>query len=54
MIPLSSLTLPQFYACPKPGSGFPSTYIMVFSAFDHFKENIVHFANIGRTVDHHC
>jgi hypothetical protein len=26
---LTSLTLPHFYACPKPGLGFPMSYDMV-------------------------
>ena len=26
-IPLTSLTLPHFNACPKPGTGFPITYV---------------------------
>jgi len=28
--PLTSLTPPHFYACPKPGPGFPVPYVMVF------------------------
>jgi hypothetical protein len=29
-IPLTGLTLPHFCACPKPGTGFPTSYAMVF------------------------
>ena len=29
-IPLTSLTPPHFYACPKPGPGFPMSHVIVF------------------------
>ena len=33
VIPLASLTLPHFCACPKPDPGFPMPYVMVFFVF---------------------
>jgi len=30
VISLTGLTLPHFYACPKPGAGFPMPYVLVF------------------------
>jgi hypothetical protein len=32
-IPLTSLTLPYFCACPEPGQGFPMSYVMGFFVF---------------------
>ena len=32
-ITLTSLTLPHFCACPKPGPGFPTSYVEVFIVF---------------------
>jgi hypothetical protein len=29
-ISLTGLTLPYFFACPKPGPVFPASYIVVF------------------------
>ena len=29
-IPLTALTPPHFYACLKPGPGFPTSYVVVF------------------------
>jgi hypothetical protein len=29
-IPLTGLTLPYLFACPKPGPVFPASYIVVF------------------------
>jgi hypothetical protein len=29
-IPLTSLTMPQFCACSKPGHGFPMPYVVIF------------------------
>ena len=29
-VPLTSLTLPHLCACPNPGTGFPSSYVVVF------------------------
>jgi hypothetical protein len=31
-IPLTGLTHPHFYACPKPGPGFPTSYVVLCSA----------------------
>jgi hypothetical protein len=33
MIQLTGLTQPHFCACPKPGPGFLTSYVMVFSMF---------------------
>jgi hypothetical protein len=32
-IPLTGLTLPHLCASPKPGPGFPMSYVMIFSIF---------------------
>jgi hypothetical protein len=32
-IPLTGLTLPRFYAGPKPGPGFPTSYVVVFFVY---------------------
>jgi hypothetical protein len=32
-IPLTGLALPHLCACPKPGPGFPMSYVMIFSIF---------------------
>ena len=32
-IPLNGLTPPPLYAYPKPGPGFPMSYVMVFFVF---------------------
>ena len=36
-IPLSGLTLPRLCTCPKPGSGFPTLYVIVFLVFNEFR-----------------
>jgi hypothetical protein len=36
-IPLFCLTLPHFCACPKPGPGFPTSYVMVFFVFNKLR-----------------
>ena len=54
-IPLTGLTLPHLCACPKPGPGFPTSYVMVFFMFNELKcEVIVHLVDIGGIVDHDC
>jgi hypothetical protein len=53
VIPLTGLTLPLFPACPKPGPGFPTSYV-VFFMFNELREVIVLFFNNGEIVDHHC
>jgi hypothetical protein len=40
-------------ACPKPGPGFPTSYV-VFFMFNELREVIVRFVNNGEIVDHHC
>jgi len=43
-IPLTSLTLPHFCACHKPGPGFPTSHFMVFFVFNELRwEVIVHW-----------
>ena len=55
VIPLTSLTPPHFYACSKPGSGFPTSYVMAFFCSNYLRrEVIVCFVDIGGIVDHHC
>ena len=53
--PCTSLTLPYLCACPKPGPGFPPSYVMVFLMFNDLKsEVIVCFVDVGKIVDLHC
>ena len=54
-IPLTGLTLPYFYVCPKPGPGFSVSYVVVFFMFQSFEiwADCL-FCCIGGIVDHHC
>ena len=61
VILLTGLTPPHFCACPKPGHGFPTSYVVVFVVFSNFRwevivrrEVIVRFVDIGGIDDHHC
>jgi len=50
----TSLTLPHFCACHKPGPGFPTSYVVVFYVFNEMRRGVVVcFVNIGGIVDHH-
>jgi hypothetical protein len=41
-IPLNGLTLPHFCACPKPGPGFPTFYVMtVFFVFTELRREVI-------------
>ena len=54
-IPLTCLTLPHFCACPKPGPGFPTSYVMVFFVLSELRwEAIVCVVDIGGIGDHRC
>ena len=54
-IPLTIVTLPHFFACPKPWPGFPMSYAWFFFLFNDLRwEVIVCFVDIGWIVDHHC
>ena len=45
---LTGLIPPHFYACPNPGPGFLTSYVVVFFVFSELRwEVIVHFADIG-------
>jgi len=35
-ITVTGLTPPHFCACPRPGPGFPTTYVVVFFLFSEF------------------
>ena len=52
-IPLTGLTPPHFYACPKPGPEFPTSYVVVFLC-SVSSEVILRFVDIGEIDDHHC
>ena len=53
-IPLAGLTLPHACAFPKPGPGFPTSYVVVFFVFIELKwEVVVRFVDIGGIIDHH-
>ena len=54
VIPFSSLLPIHFCASPKPGTGFPSTYVVVFF-FNHLKRDVVVcFVVISGFHFHHC
>jgi hypothetical protein len=36
-IPLTGLTPPYVCACPKPGPGFPASYVVVFFMFSDLR-----------------
>ena len=47
-IPLTGLTPPHFCACPKPGPGFPTTYVVGLFFFVFFlNEVFFRFVDIG-------
>jgi hypothetical protein len=47
-IPFSSLTLPHLSTCPKAGSGFLTSYVMVFFMFNDLRwEVLVYFVDIS-------
>jgi hypothetical protein len=55
--PLTGLTPPYVCACPKPGPGFPTSYVVVFWGVQWVQlrwEVIVRFIDIGGIDDHHC
>jgi hypothetical protein len=49
---LTGLTLSHFCACPKPGPGFPTPYVVVFvfGGFRLRREMIVCFVDIGGSL----
>jgi hypothetical protein len=54
-IRLDGSTLPHFCACPKPGPGLPTSYVVVFVVLNDLRwEVIIHFVDIGGIADHHC
>ena len=54
-VPLTDLTSLHVCACPKPGPGFTTSYVMVFLVFSVIRlDVIVHFVDIVGIVNHHC
>ena len=52
---LTGLIPPHLCACPKPGFGFPMSYIMVFFKLNDLRREVaVRSVDIGGIVDHHC
>ena len=51
-IPLTGIILPHFCACPKPGPGFPTLYVVQLVQLRW--EMIVRFVDIGGIDYHHC
>jgi hypothetical protein len=49
---LAGLTLPHFYACPKLGPGFRTSYIMIFFVLKEIDFFFV--VDIGRIDDYRC
>ena len=35
-VPLTGFTPPHLCACPKPGPGFPASFVVVFFVFSEF------------------
>jgi len=55
VIPLTGLTPPYLCAFPKQGSGYPTSYVVIFYLFNDLRwEVIVRFVDNGGIVDHHC
>ena len=52
-IPLTGLTLPHLCACPNPGTGFPSSYVVVFWCSVSLFQIIVIVCFVG-IVYHKC
>jgi len=47
-IQLTGLTPPAFYACSKPGHGFPLSFVLVFLVFNCLKREVIFgFVDIG-------
>ena len=56
-IPITVLTPPHFCAYPKPGHGFPTSYVVVFFCVQWFQlrwEVIVCFVDFDGIYVHHC
>ena len=54
---LTGLTLPYCCACPKPGLGFPTSYVVRYFCVQWAQlrlEMIVLFADCGEFENHHC
>ena len=49
-------TIRHYYCvCPKPGSAFPTPYVLVFFVFNGLRSEVnARFLDIGGIVDHHC
>jgi hypothetical protein len=52
-IPLTGLTLPHICSCPNPGTGFPSSYVMVFWCSGSLFQITVIACFVG-IIYHHC
>jgi hypothetical protein len=53
--PINRLTLPHFYACPKPWPGFPKSYDKVFLVYSELRWKVIaRFVDIGWIVDRPC
>jgi len=46
-IPFTDLTPPHLGTCPKPGSGFPTSYVVVFFVFSEFSYLRFTYGNIN-------
>jgi hypothetical protein len=54
-ITLTGLTPSYVGACPKPGTGLPTSYVVVHLVLSgRWSEVIACFVDIGESVDHHC
>ena len=54
-IPITRFKPPHFCACPKPGHGFPRSYVVVFFMFNDLMWEVnARFVDIGEVVDHYC
>jgi hypothetical protein len=48
-------TPPHFCACPNPGTGFPTAFVVVVSIINDLGlKVIIRFVDSGVFVNHHC
>ena len=53
-VPLTCVILPRLCACPKSGSRFPTSYVVVLFMFNDLRrEVVVRLVDTGGIVDHH-
>jgi hypothetical protein len=55
-IPLTGLTPSRCWACPNPGHGCPTSYVVIFFVFNclRVRGDVVRSVDMGGNVDYHC